>query len=110
VYPDLDLVAITSLNEGTPVSLIEAMASGRAVVSTDVGGVKDVIEDGVNGILVRSGDAAGLAGRLKELLADKDKRERMGRSGRSLVKERYSSDRLVREMKALYEACLKGHR
>lgn len=56
VYADLDVVALTSLNEGTPVSLIEAMASARPVVATSVGGVADIIRDGENGLLAGSND------------------------------------------------------
>ncbi len=52
VYAGLDIVALSSLNEGTPMTLLEAMAAGKPVVATDVGGVRDIVEDGVNGLLV----------------------------------------------------------
>lgn len=106
VYADLDIVALTSLNEGTPVALIEALASGRPVVSTDVGGVKDVVEEGVNGYLVALGDSSGLAERLLELARDPEKRAAFGRNGRQQVMRKYSKERLVRDMKALYEEAL----
>ena len=106
VYADLDIVALTSNNEGTPVALIEALASGRPVVSTDVGGVKDVVDDGVNGYLVPAGDVSGFAGRLFELAADSRKRDMLGKNGRSKVMKAYSKDRLVIDMKALYEEAL----
>lgn len=106
VYADLDIVALTSLNEGTPVALIEALASGRPVVSTNVGGVKDVVEDGVNGYLVALGDASGLAKRLLELAKDPEKRATFGRNGRQKVLRSYSKERLVKNMKALYEEAL----
>ena len=68
VYADLDVVALTSLNEGTPVSLIEAMASARPVIATNVGGVKDIVSDGNNGYLVGPNDVDGFSRRLAELL------------------------------------------
>jgi len=63
LYAALDVVVLTSLNEGTPVALIEAIIAGRPVVATDVGGVSEVVHDGVNGSLVPSGDADAIAGR-----------------------------------------------
>src|SRR5207248_11124779 len=61
VYADLDVVALTSRNEGSPVSLIEALASARPVVSTAVGGVSEVVVDGETGPTVPAGDAAAVA-------------------------------------------------
>ncbi|HRZ67224.1 MAG TPA: glycosyltransferase, partial [Candidatus Omnitrophota bacterium] len=106
VYADSDIVALTSLNEGTPVALIEALASGRPVVSTDVGGVKDVVQDGKSGYLVASGDARAFAEKLRELAADKAKRAAFGAEGRDSVMGRYSSERLVSDIKRLYTDCL----
>lgn len=107
VYADLDIVALTSLNEGTPVSIIEAMACAKPVVATDVGGVGDVVTDGRSGFLVKSNDADGLADRLIELLADKGKRERFGLCGRESVRTKYSKSRLVEDIEKLYDECLK---
>jgi len=107
VYADLDIVVLTSLNEGTPVALIEALAAGKPVVSTDVGGVKDVVEEGINGYLVASGDTEAFAERLKELVADASKRAEFGRSGRLKVVREYSKARLVKDMEELYEMAVK---
>jgi glycosyltransferase involved in cell wall biosynthesis len=63
IYPDLDVLCLTSDNEGSPVSLIEGLASGCAAVSTDVGGVRDVLEDGRCGLLVAACDAPALRDR-----------------------------------------------
>lgn len=107
VYADLDVVALTSLNEGTPVSLIEAMASARPVVSTAVGGVKDIVFNDENGLLVKSMDVDDFSCKLLLLLRDREKRMRMGLRGREFVKDRHCKDRLVRDIRDLYDSCLK---
>ena len=102
VYSDLDLVVCCSKNEGTPVSLIEACAAGRAVIGTQVGGIPDIIAAGENGLLVPSGDAVALAGAVQELIADPGRRRSMGLAGRAMVMEKHSADRMVRELKDVY--------
>ena len=102
VVADMDVVALTSRNEGTPVSLIEASACARPVVATDVGGVKAVVQDGTSGILVPAGDASAVAAGLERLLGDPELGERMGAAGREHVRERFTSDRLVCEIRSLY--------
>jgi len=106
VYKDLDIVTLTSLNEGTPVSLIEAMASCRPVVATDVGGVSDIVINNENGFLVKSDDAEGFSDRLLCLIKDASKRAAFGNRGRELVREVYSRERLVKDTEKLYEECL----
>lgn len=108
VYADLDIVALTSLNEGTPVSIIEAMACAKPVVATDVGGVRDLVVHGENGFLVKSGDVKDFSDRLSELLADKDKRLQFGLRGRDAVRVKYSKERLVNDIESLYEECLRN--
>jgi glycosyltransferase involved in cell wall biosynthesis len=106
LYPDLDLIMLTSLNEGTPVSIIEAMAAGRAVVATRVGGVVDVVEDGVTGVLVPPRDPGALAVAAVALLSDPERRRRMGEAASRAVFPRYSGGRLVEETDALYRSLL----
>jgi glycosyltransferase involved in cell wall biosynthesis len=97
-----DVVALTSDNEGTPVSLIEAQAAGRPVVSTGVGGVASVVLNGQSGYVVTRRDEAAFADRVKTLLDDEELAAALGRTGREVVLERFSLDRLVRDMDALY--------
>jgi len=106
VYADLDIVVSTSLNEGTPVSLIEAMASKKAVVSTRVGGVPDLVEDKKTGILVGSGDPLKLKEAIALLYMDEPLRKRLGEAGSVSVYERYSKARLVKDMEGLYRGLL----
>ncbi len=106
VFSGLDIVALTSHNEGTPVSLIESQAAARPVVSTDVGGVADVVEDGKAGFVTPAGDASAFAAGLLKLTEDATMRERFGMAGRSFVRERFSYQRLVRDMDAYYKELL----
>ena len=103
---DLDIVALTSRNEGTPVALIEAAAAGRPTVSTDVGGVRSVVLDGETGLLAEPGDVEGIAERLSHLLSDPDLRATMGRRGRDHVAGRFGSARLVADIRRLYDELL----
>ena len=102
IYADLDLVALTSANEGSPVSLIEAMASGRPVVATRVGGVPDLVEDGVTGLLVPPEDPAALVEAIGALLADPERRRIFGRAGRERVYPAFSAERLLGDVDQLY--------
>jgi glycosyltransferase involved in cell wall biosynthesis len=106
LYAAVDAVALTSANEGTPVSLIEAQAAGLPVVSTDVGGVRDVVSDGETGYLVPLHDVAALAERLGELSADSSLRLEFGEAGRARVSGRYSVPRLVDDIDSLYRTLL----
>jgi glycosyltransferase involved in cell wall biosynthesis len=107
LYAALDVVICSSLNEGVPAALIEANAASRPVVATDVGGVSDLVDHGVNGLLVPSGDAAQLADAVAGLLADPDRAERMGREGRRVAHDRYGARRLIAETEALYRELLR---
>jgi glycosyltransferase involved in cell wall biosynthesis len=102
VYADLDVVALTSRNEGSPVALIEALASARPVVSTAVGGVSEVVVDGVTGLTVPSADAAAFADAVVRLLRDPQLAQRLGTAGRRHVYPRFDSSRLVEDVRQLY--------
>jgi glycosyltransferase involved in cell wall biosynthesis len=116
-YPALDVVALTSLNEGTPLTLIEAMANARPCVATAVGGVVDLL-GGVaaselrrphrwqvceRGIQVQPGDAEAFADALMHLIADETLRAHMGERGREFVERDYSVARLIEDVLSLYE-------
>lgn len=106
LYADIDVVALTSRNEGSPVALIEAMAAGAPVVSTEVGGVADVVQHGVTGLLAPMDDDAGLARHVVTLLGDRALGQRMGQQGRATVATTYGADRLVADIEGLYEELL----
>ena len=102
LYADLDVVALTSRNEGSPVALIEAMAAGVPVVSTDVGGVADVVQHGVSGWLAPMDDAEAVARHVLAVLADPVAARAMGQQGRARVAATYDAGRLVRDIEELY--------
>lgn len=115
LYAELDCVCLTSLNEGTPLSVIEAMAAGRSVISTDVGGVRDlfgpVLPEQPNpafrvmerGILIDSKDSNALKEALYFLSENTVLRRQLALSGRDFVQSRFTAERLLNDIEALYE-------
>ena len=106
IYAATDVFLLTSRNEGTPVALIEAMATGVPGVSTDVGGVKDVITGDTVGAKARDGDADALAAHIVRYFADDSLRLQSGQRARAAVLDRYSIDRLVGDINVLYRDLL----
>lgn len=106
IYADLDVLVVSSDNEGTPVSAIEAMASGKPVVATRVGGLPDLIEDGVTGYLVPARDAAALANAVVGVLRNPRDAACMGERAQRVAVERFAEKRLVAETEALYRKLL----
>jgi glycosyltransferase involved in cell wall biosynthesis len=106
IYAASDAVVLTSANEGTPVSVIEAQAAGLPVVSTDVGGVRDIVADGRSGFVVPPEDVEATAAALARLAAEPALRESFGREGRARVATRYSVPRLVSDIDRLYRELL----
>lgn len=105
VYADLDVVALTSLNEGTPVSLIEAMAAGAPLAATRVGGVADIV--GEYGVLTPSGDAAAFAAALRDVVEHEAAARARAAAGRDAIYERFAAERLVGDVARLYEELLR---
>jgi glycosyltransferase involved in cell wall biosynthesis len=105
-YAAFDVLLLTSANEGTPVAAIEALAARRPVVSTRVGGVPAVVEEGETGFLAPAGDTEALAAALARLAASPELRERMGRRGAERMAELFGIGRMVDEIDALYRRAL----
>jgi glycosyltransferase involved in cell wall biosynthesis len=101
IFAAADIAVLSSDNEGTPVSLIEAAAAGLPAVATDVGGVGEVVS-AETGILVPRGDVAALAGAIVEMAADPQRREHCGRAARRRAVDRYGAARLLSDIDALY--------
>ncbi|HET7603913.1 MAG TPA: glycosyltransferase [Gemmatimonadales bacterium] len=98
-----DLSVLTSRSEGFPNAVVEAMAAGRPVVATDVGGVRDAVSDGVTGLLVPSDDEAALAAAIERLREDPARAEAMGQAGRKAAMDRFSQEVVLNQLTALYE-------
>jgi len=94
---------LPSYTEGLPMGILEAMSAGLPIVSTRVGGIPDVIEDGVDGLLITPGDITALAEAIKRLLRDPSLRSSMGNAGRRKVEERYTPEKVLLLIEALYE-------
>lgn len=105
-FADVDVVALSSRNEGTPVALIEALAAGRAVAATDVGGVRSVVIDEATGLLAPAGDVDRMATIIRRLLESPDLRQRLGAAGREHVAQEFGAGRLVADVRELYSELL----
>lgn len=102
-YAACDVFVLPSIAEAFGIVVIEAMSTGKPVIGSRVGGIPDMIEDGVNGYLVPSKKPSEIADRVIELLGDPKKAEMMGRQGRRLVKERFAIDKRVDQIMEVYE-------
>ena len=107
VYPGLDIVCLTSFNEGTPVSLIEAQASGKPIISTKVGGIEDVVIPGRTALLSEVSEKDQFYENLLLLTENNDLRASLSKEGWNYVREKYHYSRLVRETSTLYRNLLK---
>jgi glycosyltransferase involved in cell wall biosynthesis len=107
VYGDLDVVVNCSRNEGTPVALIEALAAGRSVVATNVGGTPDLLARGEHGLLVPAGDPEALAAAIVDVLQAPDAARARAARGRAYVLGQHSAERLVDDVDHLYRQLLR---
>jgi glycosyltransferase involved in cell wall biosynthesis len=94
---------LPSRAEGLPIALLECMAQGKAVMTTPVGGIPEVVRDGVNGCLVQPGEVAGIVECLRELLRDPALRERLGAQARRTIELGYGPEQVLARVAALYE-------
>jgi glycosyltransferase involved in cell wall biosynthesis len=102
----IDIFVIPSLDEGLGLSLMEAMACGLPTIGSEVGGIKDLIQHGVNGLLVEPADVKGLASAILELLKDREKAKVLGNNARNFIKEKFTLEKMVSETERTYLECL----
>jgi len=103
VLAGLDIFVMPSLQEGLGLALMEAMAQGLAVVGSAVGGIKTLIKDAQNGLLVPPGDAVSLAEAISRLLGDKPMREKLGASARKFIIDNFSKEKMVSQTERAYK-------
>jgi glycosyltransferase involved in cell wall biosynthesis len=103
----IDIFVMPSLKEGLGLALMEAMSFGLPVIGSAVGGIKTLIQDEKNGLLVNSRDASGIARSIIDLLSDPDKAARLGANARKFIAEEFSEKRMVLKTEKLYHECLR---
>ncbi len=106
VWAKAHVAALPSRREGLPKSLLEAAACGRAMVATDVPGCREIVREGITGLLAPPEDAEALAGAIERLMHDPELRHRCGRAAREAAVEEFSSERVGRDIVALYKRML----
>ncbi|MGD0336689.1 MAG: glycosyltransferase family 4 protein [Candidatus Omnitrophota bacterium] len=102
----IDIFVMPSLKEGLGLALMEAMASGLAVIGSNIGGIRTLIEDNVNGLLVLPQDVDGLAGAISGLIANPSKRASLGRAAQVFISRNFSQEKMVSETERVYLECL----
>jgi glycosyltransferase involved in cell wall biosynthesis len=108
IFQNCHIVALPSMAEGAPTVLLEASASGRPVVASDIPGCRDIVKHGETGFLFELGNARHLADRVKDLLADKGLRETMGRKGRALMEQRFAKGKINQRTLDVYQKALRS--
>ena len=102
----MDLICLTSNNEGTPVSLIEAQAANIPVITTDVGGVRDIVLEGETGFIVPKNDVASLSDKMRLLIEDENLRKKMSQNGWTFVEHKFHYTTLVKNMEEYYHSLI----
>ena len=106
----VDVFVLPSLREGLGTAILEAMAMGKPIISTRVGGIPEAVRHEVNGLLVPPADTPALAAAIKELLAEEEKRLTMGRQSRKIAEQRFSHTNMVSEMQSLFRQVLNNRK
>jgi glycosyltransferase involved in cell wall biosynthesis len=106
VLRESHVVCLPSYHEGVPKALIEGAASGRPLIASDIPGCREVVKNGINGLLIPPRDAASIAGAVRRLVSDKALRRRFGENGRRLAVENFSIDSVIQQTRAIYEELL----
>jgi glycosyltransferase involved in cell wall biosynthesis len=106
VYAAMDIFVLPSLNEGLPMTVLEAMAASKPVIATRVGAIPSVIRDGENGLLVAPKDSEGLRNAVASLLNDPERRRRLGDQAHAWVSQNYTSEAMALKYREMYEEVL----
>jgi len=106
ILPALDLFVLPSTKEGLGLALMEAMACGLCVIGSAVGGIKSLIQDSYNGLLVELADVQGLSDAILELLRNPDKAKSLGNNARAFIEQNFSQEKMVLETQEVYRECL----
>ena len=110
ILASLDVFVLSSLREGVPQGVAQALAMERPVVATDVGGVPELIKHNQTGLLVPPANSETLAKAILELLEDREKAKKLGENGRRLVEEKFSQETMIERTENLYRELLKKRR
>ncbi len=103
-----DIFVLPSLYEGLPLSILEAMAVGKPVITTDIPGNRDAVVHGVSGLLVPSQNADALATAIQSMISDPSMQKRMGQAGKEIVSHDFSLTGMIRQVTEVYAECLEG--
>lgn len=107
VFKNSDILILPSYSEGLPMSILEAMAYGKPIISTPVGGIPEAVEEGLNGFLIQPGDYKALAEKIDLLASDKDLREKMGQESYRIAKEKFDIKVISKQLEEIYDSLLK---
>jgi glycosyltransferase involved in cell wall biosynthesis len=108
LYPALDVLLLTSRFEGLPMTILEAMACGVAIVASDLDGMREILENGKHASLVKANDAAAFAASVQELAAQPELVRSRVAAALRLVRERFSAEAMTRSVEAIYDRCLRS--
>lgn len=106
IYAAMDVFVLPSLNEGLPMTILEAMAASKPVIATRVGAISSVIKDGETGLLLEPGDAHGLRSAVARLLSQPDLRRRIGAAAHNWVSRNYTSEAMALKYRQMYDEVL----